>query len=145
MLKDPKNVKSEKGLNQLIQKNKGIQAESDSISLKIEEAKQITAEIAERLSEIINNDSLQILLNKYKQKAQLVDDAKSAEMRTMQNVDRIDANIQKHLDLITDVLKKLDSVNPINNPVREDKDFFKQISQKIEEANAMRDETIKHK
>ena len=63
----------------------------------------------------------------------------------MQNVDRIDANIQKHLDLITDVLKKLDSVNPINNPVREDKDFFKQISQKIEEANAMRDETIKHK
>ena len=66
-------------------------------------------------------------------------------MRTLQNVDRIEAFIQKHVDIITEVLKKLDSVNPINNQIRQDNDFIKQITQKIEEANAIRDETMKHK
>ena len=97
------------------------------------------------MSEIINPESLKALLDKYKKKAQLIDDAKSAEMRTLQNVDRIEAFIQKHVDIITEVLKKLDSVNPINNQIRQDNDFIKQITQKIEEANAIRDETMKHK
>lgn len=57
-------------------------------------------------------------------------------------------SVQKSNEQVEKILKKLDSVNPINNPSSANEvnqEFLKEISEKIDETNSIKDELERQK
>ena len=69
-----KSLKAEGPLNDLIAKNKQIQAECTQTHETIDGAKQTATDIHERLLEIINQDVLEELLEKYRGKENIIEE-----------------------------------------------------------------------
>lgn len=69
-----KSLKAEGPLNELIAKNKQIQEECTQTHETIDGAKKAATDIQERLLEIINAEVLDELLQKYRNKENLLDD-----------------------------------------------------------------------
>lgn len=69
-----KPLKAEGPLNDLIAKNKQIQADCTDANEVIDGAKKTAQEIQERLLEIINAEILDELMQKYRKKENLIDE-----------------------------------------------------------------------
>ena len=124
-----KTPKTEKEMNDLIQKNKDIQAECKAIDDKINDGKVFAAQIDERLNNILD-PTIPELDAKYEEKNALIDECDDLFDLCEEKLKAIDANLNDQLAKVEAALEKLQDAGPINNPSsseRDNKDFLKKV------------------
>ena len=127
-------------MNELILKNKTMQDECNDIVNAIDESKQSSDEILQRLNDIMDQETLEALTAKYRTKEEMIEECDKNKQKAANQCQQLLQVVAKQNDNITDIIKKLDLFNPINNsnPCN-DEDFLDKISQKIDESNGIKD------
>ena len=135
-----KSNKTEQTMNELIQKNKSMQEQCLQIMESIDETKQTSDEILQRLNDIMNTETLEKLTSKYRIKEEIIEECDKNKQKATNQCHQLQQVVSKQNENITDIIKKLDLFNPINNsnPCN-DEDFLDKISQKIDESNSIKD------
>lgn len=139
--------KSEKELKDLIKKNKGIQDDCVLIEEKIGEAKVFADEIDVRLDKLID-PAMPQLKEKYAAKNGLIDKCDEQFDKADAQINDLEAKVNKELDAVEDIIKKLSNVSPISVPTGSQADpatkkFVGEVAKKLKEANDLRDELEK--
>mmetsp|Transcript_21886 Transcript_21886/g.33965 ORF Transcript_21886/g.33965 Transcript_21886/m.33965 type:complete len:500 (-) Transcript_21886:2632-4131(-) len=140
-----KNPKSEQETMDLISKNKEIQEDCSKIEDKIAEAKDFAQDISDRLDNI-HEPTIQDLKDKYNEKNQLIDECDDLFDKANEKINTLDNQIGQQLDKVEDILTRLETVNPLENPSPSDKDnkeFLELVQAKVAEGNELRDDLEK--
>lgn len=129
-----KTLKAEGPLNDLIAKNKQIQANCDETHEIIDNAKKETQDIQSRLQEIINAQMLDELMKKYRSKENIIDDCNKVRSKAEKQQTKLAQQLAKHIETVEDQVKKLDMFNPINGSgaSSQNQEFLDEISEKID-------------
>ena len=90
-----KSLKAENTLNDLVSRNKQIQAECEQVHETIDGAKREGLEIQERLCAIINAEILDELLQKYRDKESLIDDCQKVRAKAEKQHAKLDQSLAK--------------------------------------------------
>lgn len=135
-----KTPKTEKEMNDLIQKNKDIQAECKAIEDKIYDGKLFAEQIDERLNNVLD-PTIPELDAKYEEKNALIDECDDLFDLCEDKLKSIDANLNDQLAKVEAALEKLQDAGPINNPSsseRDNKDFLKKVQALIDQGEKLR-------
>lgn len=139
-----KQQKSEKEMADLITKNNEIQEDCRKIEDRIEAAKEFSAEIDEVLDGILD-PAIPEIKEKYTDKNQSIDECDELFDKANAQIDRLGNVLEKQQESVADIIAKLDTVNPINNPSPADKidsGFLAEVQAKLDAAHQLEDEIL---
>lgn len=125
----------------LINKNTEIQEDCKKIEEKISSAKEFIAEIDEVLDEIMDPGITEIK-EKFSERNQAIDECDELFDKANAQIDRLGNILEQQQDKVKDIIARLDTVNPINNPSPKDKidnGFLKDVQEKLEAAYQLQD------
>ena len=137
-----KSLKAEGPLNDLITKNKHIQANCDETHELIDGAKKSAQDILGRLHEIINAELLDEILQKYRNKENIIDECNKVRSKAEKQQAKLTQQLAKQIETVEDQVKKLDMFNPINGSSgasTQNQEFLDEISEKIDSTKELLD------
>ena len=139
-----KTIKTEKALNELIQKNKTIQTDCENINTKIDEAKIFCDDIMDRLEKIANPEMIEHLVKQFKAKNEQISECEQIQTKCVSSMEKIDQLIRKQQASVDDLKGKLEKVNPMNSatPLKDagGDDFRETVNSKLDEARGLKEE-----
>lgn len=143
MIKDSNKVaKTEREMADLIKKNKEIQVECQNIDNMINDGKAFALQVHERLDGLLDPTLLEVK-EKYTEKNQAIDECDELFDKANAQIDRLDGVLGEQLLILDEVVKKLETVNPIVNPTPAGTDngnFLAEVSKKLDRAHKLREE-----
>lgn len=133
-------AKSEKDLNDLIAKNKGIQADCTAIDQKVTDGKVFAAQIDERLDKILD-PTIPEIEAKYDEKNALVKKCDDLDAQLDEKMAELDEELKEELAKIENTCAKIGGASPIENPSNgpDKKSFVDTLSDFNDRANDLRD------
>jgi hypothetical protein len=143
MIKDSNKVaKTEREMADIIKKNKEIQVECQTIDNMIGDGKAFALQVNERLDGLLDPVLLEVK-EKYTEKNQAIDECDELFDKANAQIDRLDGALGEQLLILDEIVKKLESVNPIVNPTPAGTDngsFLAQVSKMLDRAHKLRAE-----
>lgn len=113
----------------------------------INSGKVFAADINERLDGLLD-PTIPDIRDKYTDKNQAIDECDELFDKANAHIDRLDGIADEQLEKLENIIQRLDTVNPINNPTPQGEDnarFLDEVSKKLDEANGLRDDLEKAK
>jgi hypothetical protein len=101
-------------LNDLIQKNKNIQSDCETMIKVIEENKKNVAVIVDRLNRIINDEISKEIVSIFREKDNFVNDCSKLKVKAEKQLDKLEQILKKQLDPLSDIISRLENVNQAN-------------------------------
>lgn len=133
--------KNEKEMCELIARNKEIQDDCRKIDDRISLGKAFAEDINDRLDGLMT-PTIPDVREKYTQKNATIDQCDEAFDKANAAIGQQEEVLAQLLDKVNEVLQRLETVNPIDNPTSEGVDnsqFLEEVHEKLAEANKLRD------